>query len=69
MHYQTRNAMKSRKKHICNRMGIGFLLCLPLDRALRALQREHLTPTLEIVPKVAEYPTSQNSGTMYGQFK
>ena len=42
--------MKSSKKHICNRVGTGFLFCLPLDRALRALHCEHLTPTLEIVP-------------------
>ena len=41
--------MKSSKKHICNRMGTGFLFCLPLDRALRGrvctvrAQRRHST--------------------------
>ena len=42
--------MKSSKKHMCNRMGTGFLFFLPLDRALAALHCEHFTPTFEIVP-------------------
>ena len=62
--------MKNRQKHICNRMGAGFLFCLPLDRALTA---STLPQPLKLWPwglaKVAECPTSQNSGIMYDPFK